>query len=363
MVFATTPDRPCPFGYKMAWIAIRSRDTGAVAAALGLEATQPANWRTGIGSVYDDTLGQTHVFVSPPVNGWTFVVGLPLPHPGRGRRSSTSACRCSRGSATRFVEVQYYIAYPPVDLFAWIRIVDGKVVRAFAIGDEGVILSQGQHHQGRADAGAQAVRTARRQGPQGRCRRGADPAPDGRARDAPRRAVEHRSGQYRQGAERLAGCRHGRNCTDDMAATATAPRGLKPVSGGGEFDADVERQAARAGAVGGRQGRDRRCRLCAVDALLPYRRRGLVALALGGDQLRYRLRRPGRGERACAATGRGVEARDAGEAGRQVEIDSGRRRRQPIDIAGHGWHLRLERRGAGARLHSHPGEAVPSPVQ
>jgi hypothetical protein len=143
VVFSTTPDRPCPFGYRMGWIAVRTRDTSAVVAALGLVDAQRANWGNGIGSVYDDKLGQTHVFVSPPVNGWTFVVGLPLPHPV-GPAFADKCMPLLTGLSLRFVEVQYYLAYPPIDLFAWVRIIDGKVQRAFAIGDEGVILSQGR---------------------------------------------------------------------------------------------------------------------------------------------------------------------------------------------------------------------------
>jgi hypothetical protein len=143
VVFNATPDRPCPFGYRMGWIAVRSRDTAGVAAALQLSQPEVANWRTGIGSVYDDTLGQTRIFVSPPVNGWVFVIGLPLPHPV-GPGFVDKCMPLLTGLSKRFVEVQYYLAYPPVDLFAWIRIIDGKVQRAFAIGDEGVVLSQGK---------------------------------------------------------------------------------------------------------------------------------------------------------------------------------------------------------------------------
>lgn len=143
VLFNTTPDAPVPFGYRMGWIAVRTRDTRAVVAALGLVAPQASNWRTGIGSVYDNALGATHVFVSPPVNGWTFVIGLPLPHPV-GPSFVDKCMPLLTSLSARFVEVQYYLAYPPVDLFAWIRIIDGKVQRAFAIGDEGVILTVGK---------------------------------------------------------------------------------------------------------------------------------------------------------------------------------------------------------------------------
>ena len=143
VVFPTEPDRPVPFGYQMAWLAIRSRDTAAVAAALGLEAVQNCNWNSGIGTVYDRTLGQHHVFVSPPVNGWTFVVGLPLPQP-IGGTFTDKATPLLTSLGGRFIEVQMFVAFPPVDLFAWARLIDGRLVRAFAVGDQGIVWNKGK---------------------------------------------------------------------------------------------------------------------------------------------------------------------------------------------------------------------------
>lgn len=143
VVFNTKPDRPCPFGYRIAWFAIRTRDTRSVAEALGLSHLQSANWQSGIGSAYDDSIGETHIFVSPPVNGWTFVVGLPLPHPS-GAGFVDKFMPLFEGLGSRFVEVQYYAAYPLIDFFAWARMIDGRILRAFAIGDEGVVLNVGK---------------------------------------------------------------------------------------------------------------------------------------------------------------------------------------------------------------------------
>jgi hypothetical protein len=44
----------------------------------------------------------------------------------------------------RFAEVQYYYCFPALDLFAWARMADGRIVRAFAVGDEGVVWSKGR---------------------------------------------------------------------------------------------------------------------------------------------------------------------------------------------------------------------------
>lgn len=143
LVFDLTPDRPHAFGYRMAWLAIRTRDTQRVIDALRLDAVEPANWNTGLGTVYAAEYAETHLFISPPVRGWTFVVGLPLPHPlGRSFLDKSLPLLLELGG--QFPEVQYYFAYPPIDFFAWARVLDGRIVRAFAVGDEGPLWSKGK---------------------------------------------------------------------------------------------------------------------------------------------------------------------------------------------------------------------------
>jgi hypothetical protein len=143
VAFECSPDRPAAFGYKMGWLAVRTRDTTAVVEELGLVAAQPCNWHSGIGSVYDNRLGNDHIFVSPPVNGWTFVVGLALPCPV-GRAFVDKCTPMLDRLGRHFVEVQYFFAYPPIDLFAWARLLEGRVVRAFAITDTGVVWNKGR---------------------------------------------------------------------------------------------------------------------------------------------------------------------------------------------------------------------------
>jgi hypothetical protein len=146
LLFATAPDKPAPFGYKMAWLAVRSRDTQAVITALGVVDPQPSNWNSGIGTVYDEQLGESRVFISPPVNGWTFVVGLPLPY-ASGRGFVDKLTPLLLGLGRQFIEVQYFFTYPLIDHFAWARVINGRLVRHFAIGDEGVIVSKGKTSQ------------------------------------------------------------------------------------------------------------------------------------------------------------------------------------------------------------------------
>jgi hypothetical protein len=143
VLFGQSPDAPCPFGCDMAWLALRSDDPEAVIEALRLEAPSPCNWNSGIGAVYDDWLGAARVFVSPPVAGWTFVVGLPLPHPlGSGFIDKCTPMLVDLGG--RFTEVQYFFSYPPIDYYAWARVKDGRLIRAFAVSDEGIIWNKGR---------------------------------------------------------------------------------------------------------------------------------------------------------------------------------------------------------------------------
>lgn len=143
VVFDTRPDAPRAFGYQMSWLAIRTRDIDRVIERLGLGEPIHANWDNGVGMVYSDAEGESSIFVSPPVNGWTFVVGLALPQPlGRAFVDKTVPLLLDLGS--QFIEVQYYLAYPALDCFAWARVIDGKLVRAYAITDEGVVWNKGK---------------------------------------------------------------------------------------------------------------------------------------------------------------------------------------------------------------------------
>lgn len=137
------PDVPKPFGYKMAWLAIRTEDTAAVADWLDLKGGVASNWNSGIGTVYDDGLGATHVYMTPPVEGWTFVVGLAIPHPvGHAFVDKLTPLLLSLGK--RFADVQYYFTYPLIDFFAWARVKDGRLSRAFAVNDEGIVWNKGR---------------------------------------------------------------------------------------------------------------------------------------------------------------------------------------------------------------------------
>jgi hypothetical protein len=66
-----------------------------------------------------------------------------LPHPV-GRAFVDKCTPLLDNLGRRFVEVQYFFSYPLIDFFAWARVLDGRLVRAFAVGDEGVIWNKGR---------------------------------------------------------------------------------------------------------------------------------------------------------------------------------------------------------------------------
>jgi hypothetical protein len=127
----------------MTWFAIRTRDTQRVIDVMGLTGAAPANWQTGIGLVYDRQHSDRRVFVSPPLNGWTFVVGPSLPQP-LGERFVDKWMPLLTRLGHEFIEVQFYSSFSLIDYQAWARILDGKLVRAFAVGDEGVLVNLGK---------------------------------------------------------------------------------------------------------------------------------------------------------------------------------------------------------------------------
>lgn len=137
------PDTPKAFGPSMAWIAIRNAPPERIAHLLGVEGATAANWDAGIGAIYDEALSDTHIFIAPPVKGITFVAGVPLPMPV-GRAFADKLTPLLTDLAAQFRDVQYFACFPAIDFYAWTRFENGRVVRAFAMSEEGVIWDRGR---------------------------------------------------------------------------------------------------------------------------------------------------------------------------------------------------------------------------
>jgi hypothetical protein len=148
----TEPDHPARFGYKTMWFAIRTTDSAALSQVLGLIDPQPANWASGMAVAYEYSLQKkdtANVFVSPAVQGWTFVIGMELPYPSdasahEGEQAfGRSFRRIFQALALHFEEVQFFGTYRVVSFDAWARARNGRVERIFSTSDGAVIANEG----------------------------------------------------------------------------------------------------------------------------------------------------------------------------------------------------------------------------
>jgi hypothetical protein len=124
---AATPDHPVRFGYKTAWLAVRSSDGAQVAKFLGLQNVRSSTWQNGIDTAED---AGNDVFVSSAIRGWTFVVGFAVCDQSGADKASTPIELLERLSA-RFGEAQFYGSMRVADAYAWARAVHGRIVRAY----------------------------------------------------------------------------------------------------------------------------------------------------------------------------------------------------------------------------------------
>jgi hypothetical protein len=148
---AAEPDRPVGFGYKICWFAVRTTDADAVAEAMELDRRRPANWRSGVAVAYGGTPGSERfvdVFVTPPVDGWTFAIGFDLPSPAQAGdkkrlRSGRHFRQLLSNLASRFAEVQFFGTHSVAQFDAWARAREGRIERIFSFVDGEVVASEG----------------------------------------------------------------------------------------------------------------------------------------------------------------------------------------------------------------------------
>lgn len=137
------PDKPRAFGSEMSWLAVKTDDAGHLATVLGLGDLSVANWNSGVGAIYDLKLADAFVFISPPVEGWTFVAGVSLPLPQGGAFVDKAAPLLTR-VAREFSNVQYFAAFPIIDFYAWARFENGEPRRAAAFSEAGLVWDAGR---------------------------------------------------------------------------------------------------------------------------------------------------------------------------------------------------------------------------
>ncbi len=120
---AVDPDLPVPFGFKMAWLALSTRDTARVAAALGLKDVREATWKEGIGAAHESS-----IYVTPPIGEFTLAVGKNLQAPEMVRAFVKPLLeRLSR----EFGDAQYFCTHRVVEFHVWARASKGQLKRGY----------------------------------------------------------------------------------------------------------------------------------------------------------------------------------------------------------------------------------------
>ncbi len=130
--FTDNPDKPVSFGYKSVWITVQGTDPKEVANFLKLKNQQRSNWKSGIKKAYED-----EVFVSPPIDGYIFIVGVSLPWADTEEKSYTVKELVNKLSL-KYGTAYYFATHRVVEFHAWIKSVNGNIVRAYSyLGERG----------------------------------------------------------------------------------------------------------------------------------------------------------------------------------------------------------------------------------
>ncbi|WP_457648870.1 hypothetical protein [Profundibacter sp.] len=125
---------PVIFGYKTAWLAIKSKDTQAICDSMQLVDCTAANWEKGVQTAIEGSGQRFPVYIAPPLAGWTLVpVGLNLVADNAQSTQQIETLVCKLSGA--FGECQYFGSYRVVDYAAWFKAVDGEMVRGFSFAD------------------------------------------------------------------------------------------------------------------------------------------------------------------------------------------------------------------------------------
>lgn len=122
-----TPDRPIAFGYKTSWLSVKDTNINKIVDDLNIKVIGKANWESGLNAAYNDGA----VFIAPPINEWTFVVGLYFDN----WKDFVSTI------AKSIPDFYYFFTERVSETHAWISVKNKAIVRAFGYsGGSGEIL-------------------------------------------------------------------------------------------------------------------------------------------------------------------------------------------------------------------------------
>ncbi len=105
------------------WLAIKSQNPHAVEGALGVNNSRACSWTDALATPFEPRL-----FISPPVNGWIVVMGCDLPDPA----DDVDECfKFLTGLSRKLGEVQFFSRNRAVAHHGWVRVQEGRVLRAY----------------------------------------------------------------------------------------------------------------------------------------------------------------------------------------------------------------------------------------
>ena len=125
-------NRVLPYPLPTRWIAIRSSNTSFLREFFGLRTAVP--WSGALSRARERTL-----FLSPPVNGWTLLIGAAIPDPAQ---DIDAVFRVLHRVSKEIGEVQFFGLDRVLNFHAWARFRNGRAVRAYACAGE-VLWNEG----------------------------------------------------------------------------------------------------------------------------------------------------------------------------------------------------------------------------
>ena len=124
--------RPVSFGYKMAWLAIRSDSPDRVIEQLDIAEATPTPWENGVDALYSSTSLTEHpIYVTPSLDGWVLAAS-PAYFEEASDTDPERLARFVTDLASRLgAEVQFFATHRVVEGHAWARADETGLRRAY----------------------------------------------------------------------------------------------------------------------------------------------------------------------------------------------------------------------------------------
>ncbi|MDE7400287.1 MAG: hypothetical protein K2N06_12280 [Oscillospiraceae bacterium] len=131
------PDKPIPFGFMHCWLCVKADSPEEVIQKLGLKNPSACGWKDAMNRIKEPNCEE--VFVTPVFDGYVLAINWGIDVVARNLRALDEA-------AAKFSELQYFSDIGVVDLFEWVKYVNGQMVRGYSwLSESGeLILNSGE---------------------------------------------------------------------------------------------------------------------------------------------------------------------------------------------------------------------------